>query len=151
LAQPHLVPDGRLFRGVVAPPCALRRSSDFVNFDIAGKMCPSGGTEILTMLAADDVASAPAVRRVAGAASQGSRSFTKWQGQGRGGDPLVEVVAVIQRASDGLRSMGVALSPCVLPAAGKATFDLPVGQIEIGMGIHGELGTRQGGSKRHPT
>jgi len=43
-----------------------------------------------------------------------------------------------------LRSMGVALSPCTLPAAGKPTFELPEGEMEIGMGIHGEPGVRRG-------
>jgi dihydroxyacetone kinase-like protein len=40
--------------------------------------------------------------------------------------------------------MGVALSPCTIPAAGVPTFELPVGQMEIGMGIHGEPGVRRG-------
>ena len=48
------------------------------------------------------------------------------------------------RAADGLRSMGVALSPCTLPAAGVPTFELPDGEMEIGMGIHGEPGVRRG-------
>ena len=40
--------------------------------------------------------------------------------------------------------MGVALSPCTIPAAGTPTFELPIGQMEIGMGIHGEPGVRRG-------
>jgi dihydroxyacetone kinase len=40
--------------------------------------------------------------------------------------------------------MGVALSPCTIPAAGVPTFELPEGQMEIGMGIHGEPGVRRG-------
>jgi dihydroxyacetone kinase len=40
--------------------------------------------------------------------------------------------------------MGVALSPCTIPAAGRPTFELPVGEMEIGMGIHGEPGVRRG-------
>jgi len=40
--------------------------------------------------------------------------------------------------------MGVALAPCTLPAAGIPTFDLPAGEMEIGMGIHGEPGVRRG-------
>ena len=40
--------------------------------------------------------------------------------------------------------MGVALSPCTIPAAGNPTFELPDGQMEIGMGIHGEPGVRRG-------
>jgi phosphoenolpyruvate---glycerone phosphotransferase subunit DhaK len=51
---------------------------------------------------------------------------------------------VAERAAAGLRTMGVALSPCTIPAAGVPTFDLPAGQMEIGMGIHGEPGVRRG-------
>jgi dihydroxyacetone kinase-like protein len=51
---------------------------------------------------------------------------------------------VTERAAGGLRSMGVALSPCTLPAAGRPTFELPEGEMEIGMGIHGEPGVRRG-------
>jgi dihydroxyacetone kinase len=54
------------------------------------------------------------------------------------------VLAVTTRAASGLRTMGVALSPCTIPAAGKPTFELPDGQMEIGMGIHGEPGVRRG-------
>ena len=43
--------------------------------------------------------------------------------------------------------MGVALSPCTIPAAGKPTFELPDGQMEIGMGIHGEPGVRRGAAR----
>ena len=60
------------------------------------------------------------------------------------GASLEEVVAVVERAAAGLRSMGVALSPCVVPAAGEPTFTLPTGEMEIGMGIHGEPGVRRG-------
>ena len=60
------------------------------------------------------------------------------------GGSLEEVVAVVERAAAGLRSMGVALSPCIVPAAGEPTFSLPAGEMEIGMGIHGEPGVRRG-------
>jgi len=54
------------------------------------------------------------------------------------------VVATSNAAAAGLRSMGVALSSCVLPAAGQPTFSLPEGEMEIGMGIHGEPGVQRG-------
>jgi dihydroxyacetone kinase len=60
------------------------------------------------------------------------------------GASLDEVVAVTDRAAAALRTMGVALSPCTIPAAGVPTFELPAGQMEIGMGIHGEPGVRRG-------
>src|SRR5271170_7442222 len=43
-----------------------------------------------------------------------------------------------------MRTMGVALSPCILPAVGTATFSVEPGEMEIGMGIHGEPGVRRG-------
>ena len=57
---------------------------------------------------------------------------------------LEDVVAVTERAAAGLRTMGVALSPCILPAVGTATFTVEPGEMEIGMGIHGEPGVRRG-------
>jgi dihydroxyacetone kinase len=60
------------------------------------------------------------------------------------GGSLDEVVAVAKKAGSRLRSMGVALSPCTVPAAGAPTFTLQAGEMEIGMGIHGEPGVRRG-------
>jgi dihydroxyacetone kinase len=51
---------------------------------------------------------------------------------------------VVERAAANLRSAGMALSPTVIPASGRPTFELPDGQMEIGMGIHGEPGVRRG-------
>jgi len=118
---------------------------DVMNFDLAAELAGASGIEVRTFLGADDVASAPPDRadrrrgiagifllyKVAGAAAD------------RGGS-LEDVLATVARAADGLRTMGVALSPCTIPAAGKPTFELPDGQMEIGMGIHGEPGVRRG-------
>src|SRR4029079_6570414 len=118
---------------------------DVMNFDLAAELAGASGIEVRTFLGADDVASAPPDRadrrrgiagifllyKVAGAAAD------------RGGS-LEDVLATVARAADGLRTMGVALSPCTIPAAGKPTFELPDGQREIGMGIHGEPGVRRG-------
>jgi len=118
---------------------------DVMNFDLAAELAGASGIEVRTFVGADDVASAPPDRadrrrgiagifllyKVAGAAAD------------RGGS-LEDVLATVTRAADGLRTMGVALSPCTIPAAGKPTFELPDGQMEIGMGIHGEPGVRRG-------
>jgi phosphoenolpyruvate---glycerone phosphotransferase subunit DhaK len=118
---------------------------DVMNFDLAAELAGAEGIDVATVLGADDVASAPrgeeARRRgiagifllykVAGAAASAGRS-------------LQEVRAVTDKAAANTRSMGVALAPCTLPAAGVPTFDLPAGQMEIGMGIHGEPGVRRG-------
>ena len=53
---------------------------------------------------------------------------------------LEEVTAVAQKAVDNTRTMGVALTPCIVPEVGKATFSVNEDEIEIGMGIHGEKG-----------
>jgi len=118
---------------------------DVMNFDLAAELAGASSIEVRTFVGADDVASAPPDRadrrrgiagifllyKVAGAAAD------------RGGS-LEDVLATVARAADGLRTMGVALSPCTIPAAGKPTFELPDGQMEIGMGIHGEPGVRRG-------
>jgi dihydroxyacetone kinase-like protein len=57
---------------------------------------------------------------------------------------LDEVAAVAQKAADSCRSVGVALTPCVVPCAGRPTFTISEDEMEIGMGIHGEPGVRRG-------
>jgi dihydroxyacetone kinase len=118
---------------------------DIMNFDLASELAAASGIEVRTILGIDDVASAGPDRverrrgiagmfllfKVAGAAAERGAS-------------LDEVEAITRRAADGLRTMGVALSPCTIPAAGKPTFELPEGQMEIGMGIRGEPGVRRG-------
>nr|WP_302227451.1 dihydroxyacetone kinase subunit DhaK [uncultured Marvinbryantia sp.] len=93
------------------------------------------------LLGTDDIASAPAeaadtrrgvagivyAYKIAGAAAEEMRS-------------LDEVVRVTQKALQNIRTMGVALTPCVLPEVGKPTFSINEGEMEIGMGIHGETG-----------
>ena len=61
------------------------------------------------------------------------------------GADLQDVVAVTEKALDRTRSMGVALSPCIVPTVGKPTFTIGEDEMEVGMGIHGEPGmTREG-------
>jgi dihydroxyacetone kinase len=120
-------------------------SGDVMNFDMAGEMCSNGGREILTLLASDDVASAPRGSEERRRGIAGLAFLYKVAGaRAEEGAGLDEVVSVTERAADGLRTMGVALSPCTVPAAGEPTFALPTGEMEIGMGIHGEPGVRRG-------
>lgn len=118
---------------------------DVFNFDLAADLAEADDIETATVLVTDDVASASADKadtrrgvagmvlafKCAGAAAEQGRS-------------LAEVTAVAQAAVAATRSMGVGLSPTILPAAGKPTFDLEDGEMEIGIGIHGEPGTRRG-------
>jgi dihydroxyacetone kinase len=118
---------------------------DVMNFDLAAELADASGIEVRTFLAADDVASAPPERAARRRGIAGIFLLYKVAGAAADrGLSLDDVHAVTARAADGLRTMGVALSPCTIPAAGKPTFELPDGQMEIGMGIHGEPGVRRG-------
>jgi dihydroxyacetone kinase-like protein len=59
------------------------------------------------------------------------------------GDDLAAVAAIARRVNERARSFGFALSSCIPPAAGKPIFDLPAGEMEVGIGIHGEPGRRR--------
>ena len=118
---------------------------DVLNFDMAAELAADEGIEVRTVLGADDVASAPPERAERRRGIAGMFFLYKVAGaKAAEGASLAEVVETTERAAAGLRSMGVALSACTLPAAGVPTFDLPAGQMEIGMGIHGEPGVRRG-------
>jgi dihydroxyacetone kinase len=118
---------------------------DRLNFDLAAELAADEGIEVRTILGADDVASAPPDRAGTRRGIAGIFFLYKVAGAAAAaGASLADVVAVTERAASGTRTMGVALSPCTIPAAGKPTFELPPGQMEIGMGIHGEPGVRRG-------
>ena len=118
---------------------------DVMNFDLAAELAAAEGIQVATVLGADDVASAPKGEEARRRGIAGIFFLYKVGGAAAArGASLAEVQTVTQRAADNVRSMGVALAPCTLPAAGVPTFDLPDGQMEIGMGIHGEPGVRRG-------
>lgn len=115
---------------------------DVMNFDMAGEMVEmENDIRTTTVVLADDVVSAPkeeaAKRRgVAGMVYAfkiaGARAET--------GADLDEVTRVAQKAADACRSIGMALTPCTIPQAGKPTFEIGENEMEMGMGIHGEPG-----------
>jgi phosphoenolpyruvate---glycerone phosphotransferase subunit DhaK len=118
---------------------------DVMNFDLACELAVDEGIEIETVLGTDDVASAPPSRAAERRGVAGLFFAYKCAGaaaeQGR---PLKDVAAIAQAAVTNTRSMGVGLSPTILPAAGKPTFELGPDEMEIGIGIHGERGVRRG-------
>ncbi len=117
---------------------------DVLNFDLAGELADAEGITVETVLVADDVASAPADRADARRGVAGMFFAFKCAGAvADAGGSLEEVAEAARHALAGTRSMGVGLSPTILPAAGKPTFELADGEMEIGIGIHGEPGVRR--------
>ncbi len=118
---------------------------DVMNFDLAAELAADEGIDVTTVVCADDVASAPRGQETRRRGIAGIFFLYKVAGaKAAEGAMLSDIVAVTHRAATGLRSMGVALSPCVIPASGHSTFELSEGEMEIGMGIHGEPGVRRG-------
>ena len=118
---------------------------DVLNFDMASELAADEGIEVRSIAGADDVASAPKGQEARRRGIAGIFFLYKVAGaRAAEGASLDEVVAVVERTAANLRSAGMALSPTVIPASGRPTFELPEGQMEIGMGIHGEPGVRRG-------
>lgn len=118
---------------------------DVLNFDLAGELAEAEDIATRTVLVTDDVASAPADRATERRGIAGLVFAFKCAGAAaERGDSLEEVATTAQAAVDATRSMGVGLSPTILPSAGKPTFELDEGEMEIGIGIHGEPGVHRG-------
>ncbi|MER7447138.1 dihydroxyacetone kinase family protein [Microbacterium sp. NPDC097977] len=118
---------------------------DVYNFDLAADIVGTDGIRTRTVLGADDVASAPLESASSRRGVAGIFFAYKIAGAAAArGDDLTAVAALAQRAVDRTGTMGVGLSPTVLPTTGKPSFELDEGQMEIGIGIHGEPGSRTG-------
>jgi phosphoenolpyruvate---glycerone phosphotransferase subunit DhaK len=118
---------------------------DIMNFDMAGEMVELEGITSSTVKVADDVASASTAEKAKRRGVAGMVYAFKIAGAAaEKGFDLENVARVAQKAADNVRSIGVALSPCIVPKAGKPTFTLQETEMEIGMGIHGEPGVRRG-------
>ncbi|MCM4080627.1 dihydroxyacetone kinase subunit DhaK [Paractinoplanes hotanensis] len=120
-------------------------TGDIMNFELAAEMVEAdSGTQVVSVVVDDDVAvqdslytagrrgvgATVLVEKIAGAAAAEGRS-------------LGEVADVARKVNAYARSMGLALTSCTVPAAGRPTFDLPEGEMEVGIGIHGEPGRRR--------
>jgi len=118
---------------------------DVMNFDMAAELVGMEGIATETVLAADDVASArPAEREKRRGVAGMVYGFKIAGAKADTGADLPAVAATARKALDATRSIGVALTPCTVPQVGKPTFQLGEGEMEIGMGIHGEPGIRRG-------
>ena len=114
---------------------------DVMNFELASELLEDSGIRSLHLPVTDDLASAPPERRDARRGVAGDVLVLKAAGaRADEGAPLVEVHAAAVHANDRTRTIGVALGPCTVPAAGRPTFELPEGTMDVGMGVHGEAG-----------
>lgn len=117
---------------------------DVFNFDFAAELAAAEGIRVETVVGADDVASAPKGEESRRRGIAGIFFLYKVAGAAAAkGLSLDDVVEVTQRAALHTRTMGLALSPVTLPAVGHPTFEVKNGEMEIGMGIHGEPGIRK--------
>lgn len=118
---------------------------DVLNFDLAAEFADAEGIATRTVLVTDDVASAPPERAADRRGIAGLFFAYKCAGAAaERGDSLDQVAGVATTAVSATRTMGVGLSPAILPSAGKPTFELGEGEMEIGIGIHGEPGVHRG-------
>jgi len=121
---------------------------DRMNFDMAQEFLQMEGLDVASIRVADDVASASAEERIKRRGVAGMVYAFKIAGaRAAEGGSLKEVTQAARKAADACRSIGVALTPCVVPESGKASFTIGDSEIEFGMGIHGEPGIWRGAMK----
>ncbi|MEU4152758.1 dihydroxyacetone kinase subunit DhaK [Streptomyces sp. NPDC026659] len=116
-------------------------TGDVLNFDMAAELAEDEGIQIGKVLVNDDVAVTDSLY-TAGRRGTGATLFVeKIAGAAAAeGQPLERVEAIGRKVNENARSFGVALSAVTTPAKGSPTFDLPPGELELGIGIHGEPG-----------
>lgn len=116
-------------------------TGDVLNFQMAAELAEDEGIQVASVLVDDDVAVTDSTF-TAGRRGTGATLFVeKIAGAAaEEGMPLERVEAVARQVVRSSRSFGVALSACTTPAKGSPTFDLPAGELELGVGIHGEPG-----------
>lgn len=116
-------------------------TGDIMNFEMAAELCQAAGIEVASVVTNDDVAVQDSLytagrrgvgitviaEKICGAAAEKRMN-------------LQQVADVCRKVNGQGRSMGMALTSCIVPAAGKPTFDIGADEMEIGIGIHGEPG-----------
>lgn len=116
-------------------------SGDNMNVKMAVKMARKQGLLVKTVVANDDVASAPRDQREKRRGVAGEVLMWKVGGaKASKGGTLDEVINAAQKAIDNTRSIGIGLTPCTLPAVGHPNFEIKEGTMEVGIGHHGEPG-----------
>jgi dihydroxyacetone kinase len=120
-------------------------TGDRLNFGLAAEMARADGIPVEMVLVADDAALAGTVEHAGRRGLAGAVLVHKIAGTtADGGASLADVAEAARGAAAAVRTMGVALTPCTVPAAGRPGFALADDEIELGLGIHGEPGVRRG-------
>jgi phosphoenolpyruvate---glycerone phosphotransferase subunit DhaK len=120
-------------------------AGDVMNFGLAAQLAMAEGIEVREIQVTDDVASASRDQAAKRRGIAGDIIVFKCAGAAaEQGLSLTEVERIAAKANGATRSMGVALSACEVPGSGRPTFELPDGEMEIGMGVHGEPGIKRG-------
>lgn len=118
-------------------------AGDNMNVRMAVNFAKEEGIEVKTVVANDDVASAPKTEREKRRGVAGEILMWKVGGaKAAKGGTLDEVIAAAQKAVDNTRSVGIGLTPCTIPAVGKPNFKIEEGTMEVGIGHHGEPGIK---------
>ncbi|MFK4593850.1 dihydroxyacetone kinase-like protein [Streptomyces pristinaespiralis] len=116
-------------------------TGDVLNFDMAAELAEDEGVRLGKVLVNDDVAVTDSLY-TAGRRGTGATLFVEKIAGAAAEEraPLERVEAIGRQVNESSRSFGVALSACSTPSKGGPTFDLPSGELELGIGIHGEPG-----------
>ncbi len=116
-------------------------TGDVLNFEMAAELAGDEGVQTATVLVNDDVAVTDSLYTAGRRGTGGTLFVEKIAGAAaEEGAALDRVADLARRVNENCRSFGVALSSVITPAKGSATFDLPAGELELGIGIHGEPG-----------
>ena len=115
-----------------------------MNFEMAADMARDEGIKVAQVVVNDDVAVKDSLYTVGRRGVAGTVFVHKIAGaMAETGADLDTVQAVAQKVIDNVRTMGAAIEPCTVPAAGKPGFELSEDEMEVGIGIHGEPGTHR--------
>ena len=119
-------------------------TGDVMNFEMAAELADMEGIKVKQVVVNDDVAVKDSLYTVGRRGVAGTVFVHKIAGaKAEAGGSLEEVQAVAQKVIDNVRTMGVAIAPCTVPAAGTPGFELSENEMEVGIGIHGEPGTHK--------
>lgn len=119
-------------------------SGDIMNFGLSQDLAEMEDIQVDSVVVRDDVAVPDSTYSTGRRGIAGTVFVHKIAGaKAETGASLEEVKAAAQKAIQNIRSMGMAMSPCTLPAVGKPGFTLAEDEVEVGMGIHGEPGVER--------